>query len=585
MTTFTYNLTAEYASQATELNNRIPYGYVNKTVCGCGLTSLALENNRNTVVAVPNAELVTNKIAQYPNERFNGKVFGVLAGVMPDDIEAYVNSTATAKKIMVTYDSLWKVEKYINGGFDLIIDESEQLLKSQGLKLQDKGDIKDVDVLTKLFRIAEANKERLSFISATPIPVEYLPTWVSTLDQVVINWSGTTKAKAYLMERTYPFKSLREEIIKPLNENGKITINDVETDKVIVFVNSVTNIVKIAKECELDPSDVALVVGDNLSNDIKIKGYNRLQNPKVLPKFTFITSIGFQGIDLYDPTAFSIVVSNTSKTFTMVDMMTDLKQAISRQRTKTNKNYGKYAFIYNQNVYAKTEEELLAEINKAETAIRQAIEIHKFSKESGNMEGFELLASDSRDFKTYTVYNVEKDIYEINSMAFNADKYLIIELRRQFEKGFDIRSVVDNTEEVNKVEMTKDIKYSDMVKHYKEMLLATKSDWGIYSTRTEWISIIETSYRMYQKLWTNVSVAKEMIANYTDEAGKVAVKIRQMFNVGQRYTRADVKEKLANLYKKENIKRTAKHTDISEYFEVKEVKVMGERMVEITKRK
>ena len=160
---------------------------------------------------------------------------------------------------MVTYDSLWKVEQYINGGFDLVIDESEQLLKSQGLKLQDKGDIKDVDVLTKLFKIAEANKERLSFISATPIPVEYLPTWVSTLDQVVINWSGTTKAKAYLMERTYPFKSLREEIIKPLNENGKITINDVETDKVIVFINSVTNIVKIAKECELDPCDVALV--------------------------------------------------------------------------------------------------------------------------------------------------------------------------------------------------------------------------------------------------------------------------------------------------------------------------------------
>lgn len=36
------NFTAEYASQTTL--TRIPYGWIDKTICGCGLTTVAIEN-------------------------------------------------------------------------------------------------------------------------------------------------------------------------------------------------------------------------------------------------------------------------------------------------------------------------------------------------------------------------------------------------------------------------------------------------------------------------------------------------------------------------------------------------------------
>ena len=39
----------------------IPNGYVNKTVCGCGLTSVALENDLDTIIAVPTIYLAINK--------------------------------------------------------------------------------------------------------------------------------------------------------------------------------------------------------------------------------------------------------------------------------------------------------------------------------------------------------------------------------------------------------------------------------------------------------------------------------------------------------------------------------------------
>jgi hypothetical protein len=201
------------------------------------------------------------------------------------------------------------------------------------------------------------------------------------------------------------------------------------------------------------------------------------------------------------------------------------------------------------------------------------------------MEGFELLANDSRDFKMYTVYNHEKDIYELNEMAFNADKYLIIELRNQFTKGFDIRSNIELSEEVSKVELEKDVKYSDLVNYFKNNKKENDDVfyWGIYSTRTEWIEIIEKCWKLYGKLWVDIYVAKEMIRNYVDEVGKIGVQIKNMFYTGRKYTRAEVKEKLNLLFVRENIKRKAKHTDLYEYFEIKESASNGVRIIEILK--
>jgi len=57
--------------------SEIPYGIVNKRLCGCGLSSYALENQNNLVLVVPNISMIENKIGQYPNSRIDEKVFGL----------------------------------------------------------------------------------------------------------------------------------------------------------------------------------------------------------------------------------------------------------------------------------------------------------------------------------------------------------------------------------------------------------------------------------------------------------------------------------------------------------------------------
>ena len=341
----------EFVGQKKDFKN-VPVGYIDKTICGCGITSIALENNTDTIIAVPNVALIHNKVSQYPNERYKGEILGVYGGITNNDITNYLKRTDIIK-IMVTYDSLFKVADLLDR-CRLIIDESDQIFKQIGMKL--KGT--DKDVFSYMMEQAERHRDSVSFVSATPIPLNYLPQWVTELPQYKLYFANTIKIKPLLMKRTYPYKALADEIKRPLNRNDEVTIGNKTFSKVIVFINSVENILKVIKECQLDKDDVTILCGDSTRNDYKIRGYKRLEKADELTKYTFITSSGFHGIDLNDESAMNVVVSNTSKSHQMVNLLTDLKQATSRQRNKRNPNYNTFIYIFNQNNFDKSEQEL-----------------------------------------------------------------------------------------------------------------------------------------------------------------------------------------------------------------------------------
>ena len=274
----------------------------------------------------------------------------------------------------------------------------------------------------------------------------------------------------------------------------------------------------------------------------------------------------------------TIVVSNTAKNWQMIDMLTDLKQAVSRQRNKSNPNYGSYIYIYNQTLFSKSEDELIEMLESIRTKLNKSIRIYDSALLTGDEDGF--VPYD--DFKAYTLFKDGR--YVINEQAFLADKYFILEIRRQYTKGFDIKGNLDNVTEINEIELPKLPKsttYSDLVTFFNSENKDGVIDWGIYSTKTDWIQIIETSYRFYKKTWMNVSYAKKMIENYGDDFELTKLEIKRLFVVGNRYTRKEVKETLQKLYDANNLKRKAKHTDLDEVMTVRHKKVKGERFIEI----
>ena len=105
-----YTFNCPHAGQDPNFRN-VPAGYINKTVCGCGITSVAIEGDEDCVIAVPNVSLVINKISQYYNtqletqgdpnsgarSRFGGEVFGVYGDIDEGDIYNYVQRVREAK--------------------------------------------------------------------------------------------------------------------------------------------------------------------------------------------------------------------------------------------------------------------------------------------------------------------------------------------------------------------------------------------------------------------------------------------------------------------------------------------------------
>lgn len=349
--------------------------------------------------------------------------------------------------------------------------------------------------------------------------------------------------------------------------------------KAIVFVNTVQQIVNLVAEAGIDKKDCAIICGDSIKNDLKISGIHRLQNPRELPMITFVTSSGFSGIDLYDHEAMTFVVSNTNKSWQMIDFLTDLKQAISRQRDKTNPNYNTFIYIFNQSLFSKSEQELIDNLNLIRKKIEDAIWLWKRANEAGKLRGWTC----DNDFLAYT--HIKNGERVINEQAFNADKYFILELRKQYTKGFDIRGEFEEIKDIKAIELPKSVSYSDLVKYFNSFHCSGTIDWGVYSTKTDWITIIESSYKLYKKTWSDITYAKEMIGNYGNVYGQFGIEIKGAFAVGTSYSRKEIKDILSKLYTRFNMERKAKHSDLKEFFIIREFMVKGERKVEIKSKK
>ena len=556
--TKTYYFETEFVGQ-DETFKEIPNGYIDKTVCGCGLTSVALENDINTIIAVPNVALVENKVSQYPNIRYSGEIFGVYGGVNEKDITAYLKRTKIIK-IMVTYDSLYKVD-FLLDRCRLIIDESDQLLKHIKMKVNKMNQ----NVYNYLLDKAYHYKDTVSFISATPTPLNYMPKWISQIPQIKLRFTNTIKMKPILMKRTYPFKALQEEIIRPLNHNEQITIGNRTFKKVIVFINSVENIIKTIKDCSLDRNDVAILCADSTRNDTKIKGYNRIENPSNLPKYTFITSSGFQGIDLIDESAINIVVSNTTKDHQMINLLTDLKQATSRQRNKKNPNYDTFIYIYNQSTFEKTENELLDIINDNRQQVESNCKLLNELLEKNDDKFAPTLKtfSDSKLFNTYSLE--ENGKYIFNELCFNADKFLILETRKQFTKGFNVIGAFDvEPIIINAPKIRSPFSYETLLEKYR---LSLDDETVIFTDEekaTENYQIIDTYYKQNKSFTNNSSYAKKMLKATGNDWLQIYYEVRNTLKF-QRYPKKDVMKILNNIYTKYGIKRKAKENDLFEF--------------------
>jgi len=393
--------------------SEIPHGIVNKRLCGCGLSSYALENQNNLVLVVPNISMIENKIGQYPNSRRDEKVFGLYSEVSLTELINYLETTRIPK-IMVTYDSFWKLLPYIDKTYHIVIDEFQDLLDAYGYR-----SVAINNLLSNIFSFP-----KLSFISATPIKREYLPKALENLPYVELEWENSVPVTVIPTCTKKPLSAVLNIITK--YKLGLVEVKNHISSSAYFYINSVTLISKIIKKANLLPSEVRVVCAKTPENKKKLGKFYKIESSLDEEKmFNFFTSTCFKGSDLYSNDGISYIISNNSNINTLLTIDTDIYQIAGRIRNSNNPFKGLIYHIFNENPLKMTEENFAEFVNR---------KIDKTNNHLETFKGLEGKEAHQKDFiADLNIGNTFNYLYTPDGENLLFDNILLSQEKRVYE--------------------------------------------------------------------------------------------------------------------------------------------------------
>lgn len=296
---------------------------------GCGGTTIAIENDKDTIIAMPYVNVIKNKVAQYPNEKCNNILFGIHEGITDEEIIDYFKNNKI-RKFAVTYDSLDRLinvlekEKNIDvyKDFFLLVDEWHILFNSYAFRNE---------AVKKVLHHAKQFNE-VTYMTATPIEEEFILKELKHLPIKEVIWDNVAIVDIKPIATNQPITAVCK-LIKNCIE-GKVFGN------LHFFVNSVEFIADAIQKTGLKPEKVRIVCSTN-----KNVGKGKKSNQKKLgdnyiiedtttqaKKINFYTSTSFEGCDIYDENGKTYIVSDKDKSHTLLDISTLIIQICGRIR-------------------------------------------------------------------------------------------------------------------------------------------------------------------------------------------------------------------------------------------------------------
>lgn len=555
--------------------NGLPSGFlIDKGKVGCGGTSLALEDNRNTIVCVPFVSLIKNKLFKYGD-----KVLGVYEGVSRDDIAKYLKRDGV-KKIICTYDSLQKVVDVCGYDYYLLVDELHLLFIMYVFR--DKA-VKSVLNLYKRFR-------EWSFLTATPIEYDLMLEELKDIPTYKIDW----ECKREVTVRTIKCGQVLTSMKNIINDfiDGKIFGN------CHIFINSVKSIATLIKACNLTNDNCRIIFSKNNENyKNTCQGVINGETTDPVKKINLYTSTCFEGCDLFDEEGKIYIVSDGAKSQTLYDISTQIRQIAGRIR---NTRYSEITHLYkatryNEDLtYEQYKSVVLKEEKKAKVFVEKVnndVDIKEGVKESmypyviKNEDG--TLSFDPNRMKL-DIYNY-KCLHHIYSLNVNmADEYM--------KAGMMSISSVDKTsDKLLKNENTRTT-FKDAVIEFDE-IIKRKNTISFYLNDDERLHLLRTKYPFIDDAYNKIGMEQlaEMKFNVTnikrllitvsdklDNKGKVAKMLKTVkgFTEGAFVTGNQIKEILGNIYNVVGIKGKPSIDDFREFavIENKQKKIDGKNV-------
>ena len=532
---------------------------INKGKVGCGGTTVALTDNRDTIVCVPFVNLIKNKCKQ------NKEVLGVYSGVTVDKINEYVE-THKIKKIMCTYDQLPRLASIVGYNYFLLVDELHLLFLQYIFR----------DTAIRGVLNEYKNFKDWAFLTATPIESEFMLDELKDIPVYNIEWESKREITVEAIKCDSVKSTIASIIEKFLN-------NEIEGNAHI-FVNSVKFIAAMIKYFDFEETQCRAIWSKN-NKEYKnscagIPNSDTLSKPK---KINFYTSTCFEGCDLYDEDGKIFIVSDSSKAQTLLDISTSIRQIAGRIR---NTKYDKIYHLFSNTRY---NTDLTYEEFK-EYALNEAEEAKKYASRI-NSDAELLKGTKSSEYvylyKSENGFEFDKNLILIDIFNYkNNNTYsLSVNMLNEYAKN-NIK--VNLTSDDKKIKIaSKTITWKEYVKRYCEL---KKSEYYIgeeLELIEEKYPFIKAAYELFGDTLVDMridNVKRAVIAkdDKKNQSEKIIYLLRTCdgFKEGTFTTGKKIKEILQTIYDKAGFNKKATIADFRNYAELKPVnkRIDGEQV-------
>ena len=436
---------ARYLGELERFKDGIPFGIVNKTKTDVGGTYVAANCSSNYIIVCPFKDLV-DSIAADKNNRY--EIFKCYGGVREYQFRKYIKNNTTYK-IAVTYDSLPKLIGWLSSteGWKVLVDEYHLILEDMDFRY---------DAINGLME--EIQKFRhYSFLSATPIDLDFEIDFLKQLPHYKVQWNGVTKITPIRYKVTQLTKGLARFIQIFLDEgislpdiNGNVS----KVEELYIFINSVTSIKQIADTLKLNPDDVKICCADRIRNNKLLGEYQIESVSSPNKKINFFTKKCFQGCNLFTNNGLIIVASDAYRTQTLVDISTTMEQIAGRIRINDEyqnifRNVIVHLFSTNKNVMSDEEFEMMMQ-DKEKEADKLLSGWSKLDKE----ERQTYIKRMNLDTELVSIINGKMIYNNLKKQSFIYKQAL----RKTYKDGISIR---DSFMQSEKFELTNQNKWKD----------------------------------------------------------------------------------------------------------------------------
>jgi hypothetical protein len=534
---------------------------------GAGCTTIALTNTENYIIAVPFISLIENKLAQYPDNT----LLGVTGNTISSKVKKYLKNTEI-KKILVTYDSLPRLIEqieefgYSTQDFSLLIDEYHLLFTQYSFRRDAVKGLLD----------SYQNFKKYCFVTATILQEEFILDELKYLPIVTAKWSTVKEVSV---------KSVRcqKDVIKTVVHLINRFLNDEIEGNAYIFVNSVEFIKDLIQLCDLTDENTRAIWSKNNKTQVNLKRGTTIDPPK---KINLLTSTVFEGSDIYDEDGKIYIISDKTKSHTLVDISTSFQQIAGRIR---NTKY------WNQitHIYSNTRYNVDVKYHEFKSFTDQTIKdaIHMIGQYNAlddlSKKGIKEVANEYYIDKVGDEFIFDPNLVKIDLYNFKITK-CIYKLRVNVQKelasyGYSVEEEEMESEVINLDDLGN--RFEEYITNLKEIYNSQKVDdlnmVEFILNKYDWLKPLiskigyEKSFELFEQEKFNTTNIKRKAINFQDSEQDKKV-VEQLLTypeiaIGTFIPAAKAKEILKNIYSSLDINKTAKGSDLDIYFVAKNV--------------